>query len=55
MNDNNDLNLINVKDKDFDKIKNDDATNVNKVAKRILNECNIHKTVEINFLEIMIL
>ena len=43
MNDNNDLNLINnVKDKDFDKNKNDDHTNLNKVAKRILNECNIH-------------
>ena len=42
-NENNDANLINnPKDKDYDKTKNEDVSNLNHIAKRILNECNVY-------------
>ena len=41
--DNNDINLLNsVKEKDYDKNKKKDTTNLNQVAKKILNECNVY-------------
>ena len=43
LNDNNDFNLINnQKEKDYDKNKNTEGTNLNKIAKKILNECNVY-------------
>ena len=42
-NENNDMNLLNnAKDKDYDKGKNDEVSNLNQVAKKILNECNVY-------------
>ena len=44
-NENNEINIINnAKEKDYDKNKNknDDATNLNQVAKKILSECNLY-------------
>ena len=41
--DNNNINLLNgVKEKDYDKNKKKDSTNLNQVAKKILNECNVY-------------
>ena len=44
-NENNEINIVNnAKEKDYDKNKNknDDATNLNHVAKKILSECNVY-------------
>ena len=44
-NENNEINIVNnAKEKDYDKNKNknDDATNLNQVAKKILSECNVY-------------